>query len=255
MNRVKQAFVAPSIKFFKEKFLSNNNLIDYYDDTEPSVFFGASESSSLINKHKGYKIILPCHPTDYPSIQNYENTLFVCSDNYTLLTNVIRKSITPKIKNYDLFKPNPLGDKIYFYSGFKSKYDLFNGTIKDTIREIQKYVDYEIITTDHFDINNYYDIEFLKTNYYDKCFLNLNLTKGAGFSTVIELGLMGRKTIFNNPHSNNIQRMEFPNFIHYNDIEDIIKIISDESKKIGTIQDPIDAHNVGDEWLNLDFWL
>ena len=37
--------------------------------------------------------------------------------------------------------------------------------------------------------------------------------------------------------------------------EDIIKIISDESKKIGTIQDPIDAHNVGDEWLNLDFWL
>ena len=33
MNRVKQAFVAPSIKFFKEKFLSNNNLINYYDDT------------------------------------------------------------------------------------------------------------------------------------------------------------------------------------------------------------------------------
>jgi hypothetical protein len=49
--------------------------------------------------------------------------------------------------------------------------------------------------------------------------------------------------------------MEFPNFITYNNIEDIIKIISDESKKIGTIQDPIDAHNVGDEWLNLDFWL
>ena len=255
MNRVKQAFVAPSIKFFKENFLSVNNLIDYHSDTEPAVFFGASESSSLINKHKGYKIILPLGPDDYPVIENYKNTLFVCSDNYKLPNNVIRKSITPRIKNYDLFKPNPLGDKIYFYSGFKSTYNLFNGATKDTINEIQKYVDYEIITTDHYEIKNYYDIEFLKTNYYDKCFLNLNLSKGAGFSTVIELGLMGRKTIFKNPHSNNIQRMEFPNFISYNNIEDIVKIISDESKKIGSTQNPIDSHNVGDEWLNLDFWI
>jgi hypothetical protein len=255
MDRIKQAYVAPSIKFFKENFLSINNLIDYHSDTEPSVFFGAAESSRLINKHKGYKIILPCHPTDYPVIENYKNTLFICSNNYQLPNTVIRKSITPRIKNYDLFKPNLLGDKIYFYSGFKSGYNIFNGSIKDMINEIQKYTNYEIVTTEHNDIKNYYDIEFLKANYYDKCFLNLNLTKGAGLSTVIELGLMGRKTIFKNLLSNNIQRMEFPNFIPYTNINDIVKIISDESKKIGTIQSPIDPHNVGDEWLDLDFWI
>jgi hypothetical protein len=31
----------------------------------------------------------------------------------------------------------------------------------------------------------------------DKCFLNLNLSEGNGLTTVIELGLMGRKTIMN----------------------------------------------------------
>jgi hypothetical protein len=251
MNRVKQAFVAPSIKFFKENFLSVNNLIDYHSDTEPSVFFGAAESSSLINKHKGYKIILPCHPTDYPVIENYKNTLFICSDNYQLPNSVIRKSITPRIKNYDLFKPNLLGDKIYFYSGFKSGWNFKT----DFITELQKKINYEIITTNHNTLNDYYSINHLKNNYYDKTFLNLNFSAGTGLASMKELGLMGRKTIFNPKIKNNIQRLEFPNFINYNSVEDIIRVINEESKKIGTIQSPIDPHNVGDEWLDLDFWI
>ena len=38
-------------------------------------------------------------------------------------------------------------------------------------------------------------------------------------------------------------------------MEDIIGIINEESKKIGSIQNPIDAHNIKDEWLDLNFWL
>ena len=86
-------------------------------------------------------------------------------------------------------------------------------------------------------------------------FLNINFSDGNGLASVIELGLMGRKTIFNPKIENNIQRIEFPNFINYNSIEDIITIINEESKKIGTIQNPIDAHNIKDEWLDLNFWL
>ena len=66
---------------------------------------------------------------------------------------------------------------------------------------------------------------------------------------------MGRKTIFKSEYKNNIQRLEFPNFIDYSSIDDIIGIIDNESQKIGTIQPSINAHNVGDEWLNLNFWL
>lgn len=251
MTKIKQAFVAQSITFFKNNFLEYYNLAEYNDPDEPAVFFGAAESSSLINIHKGYKIILPCRPMDTPSLNNYDKTIFICSDNYILPNNVIRKSLTPKIKNYDIFEPNKLGDKIYFYSGFHGGYSLYHYWIE----EIQKKINYEIITTNHYYLTDYFDIKYLKLNYYDQCFLNLNFTEGFGFATAIELGLMGRKTIFNNPFSNNFQRMEFPNFIEYKDFDDIINIINEESKKIGTIQEPIDAHNVGDEWLDLEFWL
>lgn len=250
-KRILQAHVAPEIAFFKKEFLEINNLDEYSDLHEPAVFFGARQSSDLINDHKGYKLILPCTPSDYPNISNYDKVLFVCSENYSLPHNVIKKHITPKIKNYNIFKPNILGDKIYWYSGFKEGWDLHNGLID----QIQKNISYEIITTNHKKITDYYSIDDLKANYYDECFLNINLTVGHGLATVIELGLMGRKTIFKNPHKNNIQRIEFPNFISYENINDIINIINIESKKIGTIQPRIDAHNVGDEWLDLDFWI
>jgi hypothetical protein len=160
-----------------------------------------------------------------------------------------RKSNKEKV--YELFKPNLLGDKIYFYSGFKSGWNFKT----DFITELQKKINYEIITTSHNKLDEYHSINYLKDNYYDKNFLNLNFSDGNGLASVIELGLMGRKTIFNSKIENNIQRIEFPNFINYDSMEDIIGIINEESKKIGSIQNPIDAHNIKDEWLDLNFWL
>lgn len=252
-KKISQAYVAPEIEFFKKDFLKINNLTEYNNEYEPVVFFGAKYSSDLINKHRGYKLILPNCPNDIPKITDYTNTFLICSDNYkNLPSNVIRKSITPRIKEYDIFKPNTLGNKIYVYTGFKNGWNLRNDPI---INEIQKNIDFEIITTAHSTIKDYLSIDSLKFNFYDKCFLNLNFTKGHGLTTAIELGLMGRKTVFKNTQTNNFQRIEFPNFISYENINDIINIINIESKKIGTIQPRIDAHNVGDEWLDLEFWL
>jgi len=248
--RIDQAYVGRSINFFKDNFLKKYELNEYYDIQKPAIFFGARESSNLINHHQGVKIILPATPDDYPNIDNYQNTFFICSDNYNLPKGVPRKSLTPEIKDYNMFTPNILGDKIYFYSGFKNGWDKND----PLVNEIQKQIDYEIITTSHQNIKDYYNISNLKSQFYDKCFLNLNLT-GNGLSTVIELGLMGRKTIFKPSNFNNIQRIEFPNFIYYNTLEDIFEIIKNESKKIGTIQPSINAHNVGDEWLDLDYWV
>jgi hypothetical protein len=248
--RVDQASVAPALNFFKDNFLKKFKLNEYSDINKPAIFFGAAHNSDLINQHQGIKIILPSNPDDYPNINNYQNTFFICSDNYNLPADIPRKSLTPEIKDYNLFTPNILGDKIYFYSGFKNGWDKSHSLVN----EIQKQINYEIITTSHENLKDYYNLSDLKSQFYDKCFLNLNITgEGNGLSTVIELGLMGRKTIFK-PFSNNIQRIEFPNFIYYNTLEDIFEIIKNESKKIGTIQPPIDAHNVGDEWLDLNYW-
>lgn len=251
-QRIEQVCMAPSLEFFKKEFLNKYNLSEYHDTSKPVLFFGCTGNLEMINNHVGYKIILPAYPSDYPKITNYDKTIFICSDNYILPSNVIRKSITPEIKDYSLFKPNILGDKIYLYSGFKNGW---NHT-RPLLNEIQKNINYEIITTSHLDLKDYYDIRYLKENFYDKCFLNINLTEGFGLSTVIELGLMGRKTLFKPIVKNNIQRLEFNSFINYDNLEDVINIISDESKKIGTIQNSIKEHNViGDDWLYLDFYL
>jgi hypothetical protein len=253
MNRITQAYVSQNLNFFKSNFLKRYNLEEYNDVNKPALFFGAHDSSQMIQDHKSWKLILPCIPRDYPYIENYDKTLFICSDKFNLPEGVIRKSITPEIKDYSIFKPKHLGDKIYVYTGFKNGWSLNNNEI---VNEIQSRIDYEIIKTSHYNLEDYYDIQFLKENYYDKCFLNLNFTYGNGLSTVIELGLMGIKTIFKFSEENNIQRLEFPNFISYENVDDIVRIIAEESKKIGTIQEPINAHNVkGDEWLYLDYWL
>jgi hypothetical protein len=61
---------------------------------------------------------------------------------------------------------------------------------------------------------------------------------------------------FNNNNLNNIQRLEFPNFLSYRDLDEVVEIINSESGKIGTIPEVIDAHNVSDdEWLYLNFYL
>lgn len=251
MNRIKQACVAHGITFFKNEFLQYNNLEDYSDIYAPTLFFGATECNRLINNHKGYKIILPCTPFDIPIIEDYSNTFFICAEDFPLPENTIKKSFTPRIKNYDLFKPNVLGDKIYTYSGFKNGWNKLSKTIK----QIQNQIDYEIITTDHVTIKDYLSFDKLKSDFYDKCFLNINLTQGHGLGTGIEMGLMGRKTVFAYPNERSFQRIRFPCFIDYLSVQDTVKIINEEAKKIGTIQESIDPHNVGEEWLDLDFWL
>lgn len=254
MSRITQALLSPGLRSFKDNLFKKYNLEEYHDINEPALFFGANDCSIQIQNHNSWKLILPCLPRDYPFFKNYDKALFICSDNHnTLPEGVIRKSITPEIKDYSIFKPKPLGDKIYVYTGFKNGWELNKNPIID---KIQSKIDYEIIKNSHDNLSDFYDINYLKENYYDKCFLNLNFTIGNGLATVLEMGLMGIKTIFKNPFNDNIQRLEFPNFISYENVDDIVRIISEESKKIGTIQEPIDGHNVkGDEWLYLDYWL
>ncbi len=60
---------------------------------------------------------------------------------------------------------------------------------------------------------------------YKQCFLGIRLTQQDGnANTVQEMGLMGIKCVHNG---------EFPNAINWFNLNDIIKIINEEKKKIG----------------------
>ena len=250
--KITQSIVGDTIGFFKKGFIERWGFKEYYDVNKPVVFFGIAGKQDLYENHKGYKIFLPSTPEDLKylnSLSNHKKTLLISKREISTPDNIICKDIVIEIKDYSIFKPNILGDKVYFYSGFKNGWSGRWG--EELINEIQKNIDFEIITTLHLNIQDLFNINYLKENYYDKSFLNLNLSKNNGMTTVREMGLMGRKTLT----MRNYEHYNYKCIINCNNIEDIIKNIKYESKKIGTIQPSINTHTVNDEWLNLEWWL
>jgi len=248
--KITQSIVSPTIGFFKKNFIERWGFKEYHDINKPVVFFGIAGKQDLYENHKGYKIFLPSTPEDVIYLQNLKNhnkTFLISKRETSTPDNIICKDIVPEIKDYSIFKPNILGDKIYTYTGFKDGWNKNH----PLINEIQKQISYEIITTSHQNIKDYHSFFDLKSKFYDKCFLNLNLTDGNGMTTVRELGLMGRKTI---TMRNNII-YDYPCIINCNNIKEIVDTINKESYKINTTQPPIDSHTVGDEWLDLDWWI
>jgi hypothetical protein len=254
--KITQAILGNGTSFFLENFLKKWQLKPYYDTLKPVVFFGIYGQQHLYESHKGYKIFLPTTPEDLKCLNGLSNhsKTFIAPLGLNMKGLVNSKEIiitneNIELKDYSRFQPNLLGDKVYFYSGFKNGWS--NRWGEELIDEIQKNIDFEIITTSHLNGKDYFDINFLKNNYYDKSFLNLNLSKDNGMTTVREMGLMGRKTItMRTPET-----YKYNCIINCNNIEDIITTIKHESKKIGTIQSPIDTHTVNNEWLDLNYWL
>jgi hypothetical protein len=104
----------------------------------------------------------------------------------------------------------PNGDKIFWYSGNAPE---FYG--ESLINEIKERIDIQIITAtnDTFTREEIIDV-------YSQCFINLRLTAHDGCpNTNIEMGLMGRKSIFNG---------DLPLSIPYRSVDDICQSIMKE---------------------------
>jgi len=250
-----QAIVDETINFFKKNFIERWAFTEYIDQYKPVVLFGFWNGKNIYENHKSYKLIIPSTPNDLPDftrLKNNEKTILVIDiekyPNYYIPENVIIKYEDIEIKDYSMFTPNVLGDKIYYYSGFKNGWSGRWG--EDVIKEIQKNINFEIITTSHINKSDMYSEKYLKENFYDKTFLNLNLSEENGMTTVREMGLMGRKTI--TMRKNNYY--DYSCIINCKSIEDIIKNINEESKKIGSVQKSMNSHTVSDEWLDIEFW-
>lgn len=245
---IEQINAANHGRFFKEGLKKRWGFKDYTDPNKPCFFWGIIGEEHVINSHKGLKIVAPITSLDCEHASNLtpSENLFLWDDIYLKVgSEYKRKAVRPEIKDYSLFQPNVLGDKIYAYMRDPHEFKL------STIKRIQKNINFEIVTTNlvSYEIENYLPIETLKEKYYDKCFLSINLSGRVGFTTITELAWMGRKTICN---------AEYPHFIStikYKDEDDIIRIINEEAKKISTVQPSISCHTTGEEWIEVDFWL
>lgn len=243
---IKQISVSSGMWFFKEGLVNKWSLQEYYDPTAPCIFFGARGQEERINNHQGFAFVHFINPHDPISMKfinlNRDNLFFFDDPYIDPNYKIKKKNVLIQFKDFSMFQPNTLGDKIYCYAPTENALKRLN--------KIQNKIKFEILIAGGNtleQVKKYKSIEYIKEHYYDKCFLNLNLTGLGGMTTLREMAYMGRKTIGNSLY-------KFPSFIPYKDDNHVVELINEEAKKIGTVQPAIISHNVNDEWLNVDFW-
>jgi len=243
---------------FGDVFRKKWKLKKYYDENKPCVFVGLynpEDVRKFIN-HKSYRIIIWGGGDMKPPRLNIVAKVINDGRTFTYaypgqFSKILEKHKIPHkkiyiaFKDYTLFEPTPLGDKIYVYTGIhgnKSKHFKWDEVIKPIINHFGE--DSIIYSKDQ-------KIEDLKENFYNKCFVYIKPNELGGCTTMFELGHMGRKTI-------GIGHEGLPNFISYNNIKDLINKIDIEKSKIGKKQLEVSKQTkkvfVGEEWLNLKFW-
>lgn len=247
---INQARVSHGLRRFKQGLLQRWNLEDYHDRNASCLFFNLNgdEDINAVKNHKGFKLIFFGNARGNQFIKSLIgiDNLVVIYNGYLNIPKGIRfkdmGNATPfEIKDYSMFVPNTLGDKIYTYVGNQKQKHKYG---YDRLLKIQKQIPYKIL----FGLQGH-SIEHIKQNYYDNCFLNLNfnISGGGGITSATELGLMGRKTIMNT-------KFRYPFILPYKNDNDVIELINKEAQKIGTIQQSENHHTVGPEWQSETFW-
>ena len=241
---IKQGRVSKALHF---NFLKKFKLKDYGDTHAPCVFFGCYKGRNdlgIILNHKGLVVlcwggtdILGMTPEDFASLRK-DNIKHIAISRYIgddLNRQGFKYRSVPITAAPLRFNPVPLGISIYTYLD-KRRPDFYGEPI---IRLLE----------DRYDIiRGTGDIPKEKMGeVYSRCFLGLRLTKHDGLpNTVVEMGLMGRRCVYNGL---------LPNAINYKSTADIINAIEHERKKIGMVQFDVarkmfDYLNIGNTWLD-----
>lgn len=253
--KIVQCHISPGVKFFGDNFKKKWNLVDYYDRNLPCVFLGCYkvEDIDIVKKHVGFKVIL-FTGSDANNVLKFSkedriniiSDTLVCWDGFKNLNNFSSsKFLMLPLKDYSKFTSTPLGDKIYAYQGrltksFQAHYR------KDLVDELIKHFGKDRVILGYQGNS----IDFVEENYYKKSFINIQFNSRAGLVTVLEMAHMGRRSISNYPA---------PFCIKFKTIEDVIKSIEEESKRIGYLQSEVSEAAkkfmfVGDSWLDTKFW-
>ncbi len=248
--KITQCHVSQSLRLFADGFRSRWNLTEYIDTSAPCIFVGAYGTDiDIIKAHKGFKLIMFCG-SDISNSGRLQNDADGFLSDMEIYKDKIfkagKKYLTVPIKSFELFTPQTLGDKIYFYARDNSDAAKahFNYALLEKL--ISHYgEDKFIIGRQGNSMQEVYE------NYYKKCFINLQFNESAGFTSVLELAHMGRVTVSNYPA---------PFCIPYKSIEDIFEAID----FFENYKDANQIHHVNfmakdylqltSEWIYTDYW-
>jgi len=193
---INQVRFSNSVKFFERDFCNYWNVTTYKNNTDPCLFAGVynKEDVELINNHKGFKVVWNNGNIRPFFIElNPENMVvlkYTESIDHSLLERryKIKKARFP-IKDYTLFTPTNLGDKICCYLGTPEMRDIYGYSV---IHKLEDMTRFKIIIS-YLGKSR----EDLKRDIYDKSFVYFKPIIIGGVETANELAHMGRKTISN----------------------------------------------------------
>lgn len=225
-----QAQVAPAVRFFAADLRIKFQLEEYHDVTAPAVFFGcySAPDLELIAAHRGPRLLVwmgsdalnaalvrkaaglkPCHHVAISS--------FIATDLASARIAFFRLPVTGKTMGHE-FQPSPKGPAVYVYYGNTARANFYG---LDKVRELEaRFPDLEFICC----AQDSHPREKL-VEIYQACFLGLRLVPHDGLpNSVVELGLMGRKTVHNG---------DLPGSLTWRSLEDVSEHIRRERRAVG----------------------
>lgn len=194
----------------------------YTNLTEPLVIFGMyreEDYETLINHES--EVVIVWQGSDAKDLPSEWIEAVKTAKNYScshwVQQSLLNHGIESELRYLSATKPKkinyPNGDSIYFYSSIKGS-DVYGEEIVD---EIEKIIDIPIIRV-YYGMYKKSEINEI----YKKCFVNLRLTNHDGCpNTNLEMGLMGRKSIYNG---------SLPHSIKWTDVDSICESIMKEYK-------------------------
>ena len=264
--RITQAKVSYTLDAFEDSFMRKFGFSCYTDRTCPVVFFGCyipggnyrRRDVKCVVEHKSLAVLvwggsdalsLLAKPEVYEGLRTAKHvkhvaiSRFVADDLDKAGLPYTRLPVCPTDANNGMFSSVPLGDSVYMYlpqAGDK----IYGGDVLDDIK--RRLSDVNFITCCNGDYP-----EGKMPEIYSKCFMGLRLTKHDGLpNTVVQLGLMGRRCVWNGDLSNSIP---------WKTARDVVVAIEAEVARIGTSHPEVAEAIIRDitmpsDWLDSSFW-
>jgi hypothetical protein len=255
--RINQCKIPESNKTGIEGFMKRYSLKPYYDKNSPSIFYSLWGMNS-IQKHKSLAIIV-WRGTDI--VKNIDKLKYLRKKSnvkHVAVSSFIAEDCKKAKLKYKYipivstrvedFETCPLGEEIYTYIPNRNiKY--FKRYGRQYVDTIKKKCSYKINISESS--THYSRKKLIKI--YERCFCGLRLTAHDGLpNQVIEMGLMGRKNVYNG---------DIPGSINWDpgDIDSVVRNIDQEFSRVGKINYDLSEKikqyiDVGDSWLNTEFW-
>jgi hypothetical protein len=248
-SMIGQMHVSDSVAFFRERWMSHLGMKPYADHDAPLLMMGMYGKSDLevYAKHRGPLTVVWCGSDALILNEAKQKVLAQRNARHIAIGSFVSASLQKFSVEHEVIPvwvgdptpaPCPRGNRIYAY-GAGNKRNFYRENLWD---EIEQRTGLEIVRA----TKDTYTRDELQTVYRD-CFIGLRLTSHDGLpNTVIELGLMGRRCIYNG---------DLPNAIKWENVDDICESImaeyvrKDEDDMVMVAAHCADHVDIGDDWL------